>query len=323
MAIWTFCTRSPNHIVQRSTKASLARRRSMVLVRLSALVSARNVFTSSGLGISPVRSSVTRRRNSVSLDIAVQRTPSCVIFPKISTSMKFAGTNGELFGGATARWRPDVVVVGATSSADAEMRCHTAGPLRACSAAFNTLPPASTPTRTRIKGRMRCSCFCGFGYLKGCPAGRKRKKSVKSSISWIRRCGLAPGKARNLKRLAQTLVEEHGGKVPRDIEALERLPGVGHKTASVVMTQAFGEPAFPVDTHIHRLAVRWGLSSGKNVKQTEADLKKLFPPEEWGRRHLQLIYFGRQFCPARGHDAEECPICSWGAAAKLSSRRRH
>jgi endonuclease-3 len=142
-------------------------------------------------------------------------------------------------------------------------------------------------------------------------------------LSLIRSCGLAPGKARNLKRLAQTLVEEHGGKVPRDIEALERLPGVGHKTASVVMTQAFGEPAFPVDTHIHRLAARWGLSSGKNVKQTEADLKKLFPPEEWGRRHLQLIYFGRQFCPARGHDAEECPICSWGAAAKLSSRRRH
>jgi len=130
-------------------------------------------------------------------------------------------------------------------------------------------------------------------------------------LSLIRSCGLAPGKARNLKRLARTLVEEHGGKVPRDIEALERLPGVGHKTASVVMTQAFGEPAFPVDTHIHRLAARWGLSSGKNVKQTEADLKKLFPPEEWGRRHLQLIYFGRQFCPARGHEAKECPICSW------------
>ena len=106
------------------------------------------------------------------------------------------------------------------------------------------------------------------------------------------------------------LVDEHGGKVPRDIEALERLPGVGHKTASVVMTQAFGEPAFPVDTHIHRLAARWGLSNGKNVSQTEKDLKKLFPPEEWGRRHLQLIYFGREYCPARGHDAKECPICS-------------
>jgi endonuclease III len=130
-------------------------------------------------------------------------------------------------------------------------------------------------------------------------------------LSLIRSCGLAPGKARNLKRLAQMVAEEHGGTVPRDIEALERLPGVGHKTASVVMTQAFGEPAFPVDTHIHRLAKRWGLSSGKNVEQTEKDLKKLFPKEEWGRRHLQLIYFGREYCPARGHEKKECPICSW------------
>ena len=132
-------------------------------------------------------------------------------------------------------------------------------------------------------------------------------------LSLIRSCGLAPSKARNLKRLAETLIEEHGGKVPQDIEALERLPGVGHKTASVVMTQAFGEPAFPVDTHIHRLAARWGLSSGKDVKQTEADLKKLFPREEWGRRHLQLIYFGREYCQARGHDEDACPICSWAA----------
>jgi endonuclease-3 len=130
-------------------------------------------------------------------------------------------------------------------------------------------------------------------------------------LSLIRSCGLAPGKARNLKKLAQTLVAEHGGEVPRDMDALERLPGVGHKTASVVMTQAFGEPAFPVDTHIHRLAQRWGLSNGKNVEQTEKDLKKLFPREEWGQRHLQLIYFGRQYCPARGHDPKECPICSW------------
>ena len=130
-------------------------------------------------------------------------------------------------------------------------------------------------------------------------------------LAAIRSCGLAPGKARNLKRLAQTLVDEHGGQVPRDIEALERLPGVGHKTASVVMTQAFGEPAFPVDTHIHRLAKRWGLSKAKDVKQTEADLKKLFPRAEWGRRHLQLIYFGREHCPARAHGAEECPVCSW------------
>jgi endonuclease-3 len=130
-------------------------------------------------------------------------------------------------------------------------------------------------------------------------------------LKLIRSCGLAPGKARNLKKLAQTLVDEHGGRVPRDMEALECLPGVGHKTASVVMTQAFGEPAFPVDTHIHRLAARWKLSNGKNVEQTEKDLKKLFPKEEWGRRHLQLIYFGREYCPARGHDPMECPICSW------------
>jgi endonuclease-3 len=137
------------------------------------------------------------------------------------------------------------------------------------------------------------------------------KLSESEILSLIRSCGLAPGKARNLKKLAQTLVDEHGGRVPRDMDALERLPGVGHKTASVVMTQAFGEPAFPVDTHIHRLAQRWGLSNGKNVEQTEKDLKKLFPREEWGRRHLQLIYFGRQYCPARGHDPKECPICSW------------
>ncbi len=127
----------------------------------------------------------------------------------------------------------------------------------------------------------------------------------------IRSCGLAPSKAKNIKRLAQTLVDEYGGRVPRDIEALERLPGVGHKTASVVMTQAFGEPAFPVDTHIHRLAERWRLSKGKNVVETERDLKKVFPPEEWGRRHLQIIYFGREHCPARGHDPAECEICSW------------
>src|ERR1051326_4413116 len=132
-------------------------------------------------------------------------------------------------------------------------------------------------------------------------------------LKLIRSCGLAPSKARNLKRLAQMLVDEHGGKVPRDMEALEKLPGVGHKTASVVMTQAFGQPAFPVDTHIHRLAKRWGLSKGKDVKQTEADLKKLFPKEDWGKRHLQIIYFGREYCPARNHDEDACPICSWAA----------
>ncbi len=137
------------------------------------------------------------------------------------------------------------------------------------------------------------------------------KLSVDEILASIRACGLAPTKAKNVKKLAETLVSEHGGKVPRDMEALERLPGVGHKTASVVMSQAFGEPAFAVDTHIHRLAERWRLSSGKNVEQTERDLKKVFPRDEWARRHLQIIYFGREYCPARGHDAAECPICSW------------
>ena len=140
--------------------------------------------------------------------------------------------------------------------------------------------------------------------------------SADEILSLIRTCGLAQSKAKNIKRLAEMLVEEHGGRVPRDMEALEKLPGVGHKTASVVMTQAFGEPAFPVDTHIHRLAHRWRLSNGKSVEQTEGDLKKLFPPEEWGRRHLQIIYFGREHCPARGHDPAECPICGWASKRK-------
>lgn len=127
----------------------------------------------------------------------------------------------------------------------------------------------------------------------------------------IRPCGLSPTKARNISALSRILVEQHRGVVPRQMEALEALPGVGHKTASVVVSQAFCEPAFAVDTHIHRLAARWGLSSGRNVEQTEADLKRLFPREEWSRRHLQLIYFGREHCPARGHDPGACPICSW------------
>lgn len=136
------------------------------------------------------------------------------------------------------------------------------------------------------------------------------KLSVEQILAAIRACGLAPTKAKNVKKLAETLVSEHGGQVPRDMEALEKLPGVGHKTASVVMSQAFGEPAFAVDTHIHRLAARWRLSNGTNVEQTERDLKKVFPREEWSRRHLQIIYFGREYCPARGHDMTECPICS-------------
>jgi len=146
------------------------------------------------------------------------------------------------------------------------------------------------------------------------PTAEKLAAMPESEIlKLIRSCGLAPGKAQRLKRLARTIVDEHGGQVPRDFEALEKLPGVGHKTASVVMSQAFGEPAFAVDTHIHRLAARWGLSKAKNVEQTERDLKKLFPPEEWGKRHLQIIYFGREYCPARNHDRAACPICSWAA----------
>ena len=125
----------------------------------------------------------------------------------------------------------------------------------------------------------------------------------------IRPCGLSPQKARAIKRLSEILLEEHDGEVPADMAALERLPGVGHKTASVVMSQAFGVPAFPVDTHIHRLAQRWGLSSGKNVVQTEKDLKRLFPEEHWNRLHLQIIYYGREYCTARGCDGRSCEIC--------------
>lgn len=127
----------------------------------------------------------------------------------------------------------------------------------------------------------------------------------------IKPIGLAPTKARNIAAMSAILVERHGGEVPADIDALEALPGVGHKTASVVMVQAFGLPAFPIDTHIFRCARRWSLSRGKNVVQVERDLKKLWPPEDWGKRHLQIIYFGREYCPARGHEADACPICAW------------
>ena len=149
------------------------------------------------------------------------------------------------------------------------------------------------------------------------------KLEVDEILQLIRSCGLAPGKAKNSRKLAETLVAEHGGDVPRDIHALEKLPGVGHKTASVVMTQAFGEPAFPVDTHIHRLAWRWGLSNGKNVERTEEDLKTVFPREEWGKRHLQIIYFGREHCPARGHDSSRCPICSWASPKSRRGSESH
>jgi endonuclease-3 len=125
----------------------------------------------------------------------------------------------------------------------------------------------------------------------------------------IRRLGLAPRKAKAIKELSIQLVQQHQGKVPADFELLEALPGVGHKTASVVMSQAFGVPAFPVDTHIHRLAQRWGLTNGKNVVQTEIDLKRLFPEHSWTKLHLQIIYYGRQYCTARGCDGTVCEIC--------------
>lgn len=127
----------------------------------------------------------------------------------------------------------------------------------------------------------------------------------------IRPCGLFTAKAKAIHKLSQILIDQFEAQVPSTFEELESLPGVGHKTASVVMTQAFHQPAFPVDTHIHRLAQRWNLSSGKSVEQTEKDLKKLFPKKNWHKIHLQLIYFARKYCPARGHKKELCPICSW------------
>ena len=146
------------------------------------------------------------------------------------------------------------------------------------------------------------------------------KVSVESILEKIRSCGLAPTKAKNISKLAQRLVDEFDGVVPADLATLETLPGVGHKTASVVMAQAFGVPAFPVDTHIFRLARRWGLSRGKNVDAVEKDLKKVFPTERWNDAHLQIIYFGREHCTARGHDVVPCPICSWaGVKAVLEA----
>jgi len=133
--------------------------------------------------------------------------------------------------------------------------------------------------------------------------------SEQKIYSLIKLCGLAKNKSRFLKELSKIIVKKHNGKVPNSFEELEALPGVGHKTASVVMSHIFGVPAFPIDTHIHRLAHRWGLSDGSSVLQTEKDLKAAFPEEEWTKRHLQFIYYGRQFCPARGHDLNKCVIC--------------
>lgn len=134
-------------------------------------------------------------------------------------------------------------------------------------------------------------------------------QSVDTVQNIIRSCGLSPTKAKAIVGLSSLLLERHGGEVPCDMKALEALPGVGHKTASVVMSQAFGVPAFPVDTHIHRLATRWGLTDGRSVVQTERDLKSLFPRNKWNTLHLQIIFYGRKYCPARGHKLENCVIC--------------
>jgi endonuclease-3 len=135
------------------------------------------------------------------------------------------------------------------------------------------------------------------------------KLSVEEIREIIKPCGLSPMKSKGIAGLSRILVEKYNGEVPATFEGLEELPAVGHKTASVVMTQWFGKAAFPVDTHIHRLAFRWGLSNGKSVEQTEKDLKRLIPEKAWNKAHLQIIYFGRQYCPARGHVWRACPIC--------------
>jgi endonuclease-3 len=146
--------------------------------------------------------------------------------------------------------------------------------------------------------------------FKKAPTPQKMAKlSAEEILSFIKTCGLAPTKAKNIQKLSQILVEKYDGRVPDTFEELEALPGVGHKTASVVMTQCFGHPAFPVDTHIHRLAKRWKLSPGKNVEQVETDLKKLFPESSWHDVHLQIIFYGREHCSARGCDGHTCPIC--------------
>lgn len=143
-----------------------------------------------------------------------------------------------------------------------------------------------------------------------------------SILAYIQAIGLAPTKAKHIARLSALLLERHGGQVPDDEAALEALPGVGHKTASVVLSQAFGRPAFPVDTHIHRLAWRWGLSEARAVAQTEADLKALFPAARWNDLHLQIIFFGREHCPAQRHDWAGCPICAWAGLPERAAEER-
>lgn len=153
-------------------------------------------------------------------------------------------------------------------------------------------------------------------FKRGPTPKRMARLEVSQIQSMIREVGLAPTKAKNIRRLSELLLERHQGEIPNTFEELEALPGVGHKTAGVVLAQAFGIPAFPIDTHIHRLASRWGLSNGKNVDQTERDLKAVFPKDAWNDLHLQIIFFGREYCPARYHDLSECPICSWAATKK-------
>jgi endonuclease III len=162
-------------------------------------------------------------------------------------------------------------------------------------------------------------------FAKADSAAKMAQLPVEEILECIKTCGLAPSKAKNIRALAERLMAKHDGEVPESFEELEALAGVGHKTASVVMAQAFGHPAFPVDTHIHRLAARWGLSDGSTVEKTERDLKKLFPAETWNKLHLQIIYFGREHCPARGHDLEHCPICEWSATRKriLEERKKN
>ena len=138
---------------------------------------------------------------------------------------------------------------------------------------------------------------------------KMEKLGVNNIEKIIRPCGLSPQKSKSIFKLSKILIEQHNSVVPDNFKDLEDLPGVGHKTASVVMSQAFGYPAFPVDTHIHRLAWRWALSTGKNVEQTEKDLKRLFPINKWNKLHLQIIFYGREYCPARGHNLEKCMIC--------------
>lgn len=159
-------------------------------------------------------------------------------------------------------------------------------------------------------------------FAKAPDAHAMAKLTPAQVLPFIKSCGLAPAKSKALSGMAKILVGKYGGQVPRDLDALEELPGVGHKTASVVMVQAFGVPAFPVDTHIHRLAGRWQLSRARTVEEVEADLEALYPPERWHALHLQMIYFGRAKCPARGHEPAECPICSWAMSAARARAER-